>query len=81
MQMSEVSKKLNFESCLGVDRKSKGSGLAMLWNNDVNVHITSFSSHHIDAKVQSEQGSWMRCTGIYGHPEMGQQKYTWTLLK
>ena len=23
----------------------------------------------------------MRCTGIYGHPEMGQKKHTWTMLR
>lgn len=80
-QMSNVSRKLKIENCLAVDRKGMGGRLAMLWNSDVNVNVTSFSNHHIDAQVQTEGGSWMRCTGIYGHPEMAQKKHTWTLLR
>lgn len=60
MQMSEVSKRLRIESYFAVNRNGKGGGLAMLWNDSVNVNINSFSSHHIDANVQSEEGNWMR---------------------
>lgn len=46
--MSEVSKKLKFESCWAVSKNGRVGGLAILQNNNVNVRITSFSSHHID---------------------------------
>lgn len=51
IQMLEVSKRLRIESCVVVNRNGKRGGLAMLWNDSVNVNITSFNSHHIDAKV------------------------------
>lgn len=53
----------------------------MLQNTNVNVHITSFNNHHIDAQIQSKRGSWMRCTWIYGHPKMAQKKNTQTFLR
>lgn len=45
------------------------------------MNITSFSSHHIDAEVENEDGKQMRCTRVYGYPEMSQKKHTWTLLR
>ena len=53
----------------------------MIWYNEANVHVTSYSNHHVDAWVQREDGSQMGCTGIYVHPEMAQKQHTWTLLK
>lgn len=79
--MLELSKKLKVENFLVVNRNGKGGGLVMLQNTNVNVHITSFNSHHIDAQIQSKRGSWMRCTWIYGHPKMAQKKHTWTFLR
>ncbi|KAL9437109.1 hypothetical protein AB3S75_023031 [Citrus x aurantiifolia] len=80
-QMYETSRKLKIDNYLAVNRNGKGGGLAMLWYNEANVHVTSYSNHHVDAWVQREDGSWMRCTGKYGHLEMAQKQHTWTLLK
>ncbi|KAK9178687.1 hypothetical protein WN943_027880 [Citrus x changshan-huyou] len=41
----------------------------------------SYSFHHVDAVVHSENGSLWRCMGIYGHPEAVQKRNTWKLLK
>ncbi|KAL9462155.1 hypothetical protein AB3S75_000204 [Citrus x aurantiifolia] len=69
------------ENCFAVSSKGKSGGLAMLWNSETNVNISSFSSHYIDAEIVTENGDQMRCTGIYGHPEANQKKQTWTLLR
>ena len=45
------------------------------------VEVKSYSKHHIDTVVHTENGSYWRCTGIYGHPETGQKHHTWTLMK
>lgn len=45
------------------------------------MEIASYCSHHIDAIVRGVDGKQWRCTGIYGHPEVGQKRHTWTLLK
>ena len=53
----------------------------MMWSSEISVNITSFSSHHIDAEVQTERGKLVRCMGIYGHPETDKKRHTWTLLR
>ena len=45
------------------------------------MDIKSFSSHHIDVVIHSENGSYWRGTGIYGHPEIDQKQHTWTLMR
>lgn len=81
MQMDTIRSKLNFDSCFAVDSSGRGRGLAMLWNFEICVHIKSFSKHHIDAEQQMGNEKQMRCTEVYGHPEMQQKKHTWTLLR
>lgn len=53
----------------------------MIWSSEVTVEIKSYSLHHIDVVVHSENGSYWRCTGVYGHPESAQKRHTWNLLK
>ena len=80
-QMVERGKKLHFDNCFTVDRWGLGGGLALLWKGEIDVDIKSYSKHHIDAVVHSENGCYWRCTGIYGHPEADQKHHTWKLLK
>ncbi|KAH9651249.1 reverse transcriptase domain-containing protein [Citrus sinensis] len=80
-QMQGKASKLQFQNCFAVDREGLGGGLAMCWTEDINVEIKSFSKHHVDAVVHSEEGRFWRCTGIYGHPETDQKKHTWELLR
>ncbi|KAH9801140.1 hypothetical protein KPL71_000911 [Citrus sinensis] len=79
--MNVIGKKLKFDNCFAVSCSGRGGGLALLWNEETCVQIKSFSKHHIDAEVQMANGRQMRCTGVYGHPEMGQKQHTWTLLR
>ncbi|KAH9717651.1 reverse transcriptase domain-containing protein [Citrus sinensis] len=81
VQAREVCNRMNFENCFAVNRNGLGGGLALCWSSEVHVNISSFSNHHIDAVVQSENGKYWRCTGIYGHPETQQKQHTWTLFR
>lgn len=79
--MNQISRKLKFENCFCVDRSGKRGGLAILWNSEIEVQIKSFSKHHIDAKIHDKNGKHLRCMSVYGHPEMGQRKHTWMLMR
>ena len=81
LQMNEIANKLNFDNCFAVNCSGRGGGLALLWNSGTWVQIKSFSKHHIDAEILTTSGRQMRITGVYGHPEIGQKKHTWTLLR
>lgn len=38
-----------------------------MWDSDLRADVKSWSRHQIDAVVCAENGSYWRCTGIYGH--------------
>lgn len=69
-QVKLISRSFNFEHCFVVNRNGMGGGLALFWSSDVNLNITSYSAHHIDAVVHNESGT-----------ENSQKHHTWTFLK
>ena len=42
--------------------------MALLWKEDVDLYVQSYSPHHIDALIKDENSIW-RFTGFYGWPE------------
>jgi hypothetical protein len=73
--------KLGMRGCFGVGRRRFGGGLALLWTEDVDVHVQSYSSSHIDAQVLQEDGAGWRITGFYGNPETALRYRSWALLR
>lgn len=43
--------RLKFNNLFIVLRKNLWGSLVLLWNNDLNLHIRTFSPHHIDVVV------------------------------
>uniref|UniRef100_A0A803L8S1 Endonuclease/exonuclease/phosphatase domain-containing protein n=1 Tax=Chenopodium quinoa TaxID=63459 RepID=A0A803L8S1_CHEQI len=77
---SEDGSVLDDDNDRGEGRKRSG-GLALLWKNNLDVSIKSFSQNHIDAWISSAvHGGW-RFTGIYGFPEDENKHKTGVLLK
>lgn len=60
----------------------KRGGLCILWKDSLNLHITSYSCHHIDAEVRNQFGipEW-RLTDIYGWAEDQMKSHTWQLIR
>ena len=63
------------KGCFGVERDGYGGGLALLWDDTVDVHVQSFSKHHIDSWVNSHYGEVWRFTGFYGNPITACRRY------
>lgn len=80
-QMMDTGKRLGFDNCFTVNRNGMGGGLTMLWDDDLELDIASYSNHYIDAIDRGVDDRQWRGTGIYGHPEVGQKRYTWILLR
>ncbi|KAL0433422.1 UNVERIFIED_CONTAM: hypothetical protein Slati_2676500 [Sesamum latifolium] len=78
---ARIKKPVNYNG-IGVDSIGKGGGLFLLWRKDVEVWLQSFSAHHIDATVKSEECKerW-RFTGFYGYPEVCNRRIGWDLLR
>ncbi|XP_042988623.1 uncharacterized protein LOC122316153 [Carya illinoinensis] len=81
-RIEEVSKILNFDSCSVVDSIGSSGGLALMWNNKVEVDIFNYSRWHISAHVKPgpDKPMWL-FTGFYGHPETAKRNRSWELLK
>lgn len=46
--------RFSFRGCLDVDKVGKGGGLALLWSEEVDVSISTYSARHIDTIVSCE---------------------------
>ncbi|KAL0431280.1 UNVERIFIED_CONTAM: hypothetical protein Sradi_0754000 [Sesamum radiatum] len=73
-RVDRLKEKLNYNG-IGVDSHGKGGGLMLLWRKDIDVWLQSYSEHHIDTIVSSEEGKgpW-RFSGFYGHPEVSKRR-------
>ncbi|CAM8987641.1 unnamed protein product [Rhodiola kirilowii] len=70
---------LGFRNCFMVERRGLAGGLALLWNDDVDVSILNFSTYHIDAIVKGEEE--FRATLFYGDPVVSRRVMSWELLR
>ena len=64
-----------------VDSIGQSGGLILMWKKQINIYVSSFSSHHIDFSLLNEAGIelWRGC-GIYVWPEAGNKFKTWDFL-
>ena len=53
----------------------------MIWKDEIEMEIKSYSKHHIDTVVQNNEESSWRCTGVYGNPKSEETKHTWELIR
>lgn len=57
--------RLKFDNLFIIPRSNLSGGLAFLWSNDLNLHISTFSPHHIDVVVNSRIDDAWHFTGFY----------------
>ena len=76
-----IKERVGFSSSIQVDSTGRSGGLLLMWNDDLEVSLKSFSSHHIDIDVTDGRGLQWRYTGVYGEPIRGQRWQFWELLR
>lgn len=81
LQMENLRAELKFDCCFSVERCGMGGGLALLWNNDVNVDVRSFNKFHIDVLVKDSTVPSWRFTGFYGDLVTSKRGDSWVLLE
>ena len=72
--------RLKFDNLFVVQRKNRGGGLALLWMNDLNLHIRTFSPRHIDAVINPEIDDAWRFMGFYRAPEVANREDSWLVF-
>ena len=61
--------KLGYSCKLVVNSVGKSGGLCLLWDNNINVSLLSYSQGHIDVSIKHDNNQSWRFTGFYGHPD------------
>ena len=80
-EMRSIQEDLPYRCMLAVPCTQRRSGLALLWKEEVNLNIQTYSPHHIDALIPNDEQHLWRLTGFYGWPEESQKKESWQPLK
>ena len=80
-EMWKIQADLPYRCMLAVPSIHRSGGLALFWMEEIDLHIQTFTLHHIDAlRFNGSNTSW-RLTSFYGWPD-GQSKHeSWQLLK
>lgn len=71
--------RLGFNCCFAVNSRGRAGGLALLWNNESEVLLKSYSDYHIDVEVGGDLPR--RVTLFYGHPMVNLPYQSWGLLR
>lgn len=80
--IERISVRLGFNGCLAVDKVGKGGGLALLWSDDIDLSVSSYSHRRINALTRYGNYSplW-HFTRIYGDPVISNRYSFWDLLR
>lgn len=71
---------LNFNCFLCVPSNGFSRGLMLLWNNEWDVQMKSYSQGHIDAVITMNGLKW-QFSGIYGQSVQDKRHETWDLIR
>ncbi|XVF36998.1 hypothetical protein REPUB_Repub19eG0107000 [Reevesia pubescens] len=79
-KLEGIRHKYGTYSIFGVDPIGRSGGLAMIWKNEVDMVLSSFSKYHIDMDITDPKGEQWRITGFYGEPNSNIRCNAWTTL-
>ncbi|XP_075659027.1 uncharacterized protein LOC142628878 [Castanea sativa] len=80
-EMLKLCYDLNFQSVLAILSDGQSGGLGLLWKAECDLHIQTFSPHHIDAHIMVKDEPPWRLTGFYRRPEGHRKHESWRLLR
>ena len=65
-----IRRKLGYQIFFTIPKVGIGGGLALLWDDTIDLVVKSFSNNHVDVIIQGDVsvGPW-RFTSFYGHPK------------
>ena len=80
-KMENICVVMGFQHAFIVPSKNRSGGLALLWKDNMQVRVRTYSQHHIDVHVYMDSNSWCWLSSFYGHPKTTKSRETWKLLK
>lgn len=73
-KFERAKRSLGLEGMFAIDYQGQGGGIAMLWRNQEEVSVQTYSNNHVDVLV-------FRLTGLYGKPNRARKRHTWDLIR
>ena len=67
--MKKIQTDLRYDNMLAIPCIHRASGLAMLWKEEITLHIQTYSQNHIDNYIMIDPNNPWRFTSFYGRPE------------
>ena len=68
-EMQHIQEGLPYRCMLAISSIRKSGGLALLWMEEVDLHVQTFTLNHIDALILNDPNIPWRLAGFYGWPE------------
>lgn len=80
--MEKIRRSFDFLNCINVAGNSSKGGLCLAWKVTTSVFVRSFSSNHINVKVEgNEKDVIWRLIGFNGSPYGQDKMVSWDLLR
>ena len=79
--MKWIQDDLPYRCMFVVPSVQHSGGLALLWMEEIDFHIQTFTLNHIDALIMDDPVNPWRLTGFYGWLEEQRKQESWQLLK
>ncbi|KAG8491126.1 hypothetical protein CXB51_014280 [Gossypium anomalum] len=76
-----VQTRCRIQNGLAVNLEIWNLGLALMWKDEMDVTIQSYSKHHINSIINMRRTSNIRVTGYYGHANPNEKSSTWDMLQ
>ena len=80
-EMWLIQADLPYRGMLAVPSVRHCGGLALLWMEEIELHVQTFTLNHIDALIMNDTNNPWRLTGFYGWPDEMMKHKSWQLLK
>jgi exonuclease III len=85
-QRAEKVKKLRWrlglKHCIIEDGVGKGAGIALFWDEQVEIKVLAKGTRYIDVLIKDDPtGRKWRGTFVYGEPKASERHHMWTLLR
>jgi hypothetical protein len=75
--MKRLRNRFGLRGYTGIDSEGMSGGLALYWNESIQVDVEEVTSRYIDVLVQASDGPRWRLTCVYGEPRVEHRQLMW----
>ena len=81
LETKQIQAGLPYQCMFAVPSIRQSGGLALLWMEEIELHVQTFTLNHIDALIMDDSANPWGSTGFYGWLEEQRKQDLWKLLK